>query len=300
MLGRFNEALLDFQSALPLSPKDPEIHDFLGRCWMSLGDENKALLHFRESARLRPPAVTIDDDALKVPAFRFKHDLEQLIAMEKKQILGTDARASLVVFKTVWSDSNGATQVISVAWQSEHFDPVSLFYRHRINLEPGSKIPDGALNSELDGDVLSFKYQNADPQIIVIDDFLSPAALQAMRDYCNYSTIWRRDMAEGYLATTLPEDFACPLIFQISDELTNLLPTVIKNHRLAYSWAFKYDSTLKGVPVHADDAVVNVNFWITADEANRSPKTGGLIVWDKKPPPIGITKPITMSPMSTR
>ena len=35
MLGRFNEALLDFQSALPLSPKDPEIHDFLGRCWMS-------------------------------------------------------------------------------------------------------------------------------------------------------------------------------------------------------------------------------------------------------------------------
>ncbi|MBT6959818.1 MAG: hypothetical protein HOA00_01620, partial [Rhodospirillaceae bacterium] len=53
---------------------------------------------------------------------------------------------------------------------------------------------------------------------------------------------------------------------------------------MAYAWGFKYDSTLSGVPVHADDAVVNVNFWVTSDDANRSPDTGGLIVWDKKPP----------------
>jgi len=62
------------------------------------------------------------------------------------------------------------------------------------------------------------------------------------------------------------------------------LPGVIKTNRLAYAWGFKYDSTLSGVPVHADDAVVNVNFWVTSDDANRSPDTGGLIVWDKKPP----------------
>jgi hypothetical protein len=30
---------------------------------------------------------------------------------------------------------------------------------------------------------------------------------------------------------------------------------------------------------------VNVNFWITPDEANLDPGSGGLILWDKESPP---------------
>ena len=36
--------------------------------------------------------------------------------------------------------------------------------------------------------------------------------------------------------------------------------------------------------MHADAAAVNVNFWITPDKANRSPESGGLVVWDKEAP----------------
>ena len=36
--------------------------------------------------------------------------------------------------------------------------------------------------------------------------------------------------------------------------------------------------------MHADAAAVNVNFWITPDEANLDPTSGGLIVWDKEAP----------------
>jgi len=36
--------------------------------------------------------------------------------------------------------------------------------------------------------------------------------------------------------------------------------------------------------MHADAAAVNVNFWITPDEANLDPNSGGLIVWDKEAP----------------
>jgi hypothetical protein len=36
--------------------------------------------------------------------------------------------------------------------------------------------------------------------------------------------------------------------------------------------------------MHADQAAVNVNFWITPDEANNDPNSGGLVVWDKKAP----------------
>lgn len=50
------------------------------------------------------------------------------------------------------------------------------------------------------------------------------------------------------------------------------------------AWAFKYDSALTGLNIHADAAAVNVNFWITADEANLDPGSGGLAVWDKEAP----------------
>lgn len=283
-LGHFEDALHNLQTALPLKPTDPAVHDYLGRCWIALGDDDKALFHFRESARLRPPAVAADDDVLKVPAFRFRHDLEQMTALDEKQKLDENARACLAAFRAVWQTSDSTAPAISVDRQSDHFKPLSLFYRTRVHLEPASKVIGGALNPDLDSEALTASYLNKNPQILVIDDFLSPDALQGLRDYCTYSTIWHQDRPSGYLASTLPENFACPLLFQISNELTQLLPGVIKSHRLAYAWGFKYDSALSGVPVHADDAVVNVNFWMTSDDANRSPNTGGLIIWDKKPP----------------
>lgn len=49
-------------------------------------------------------------------------------------------------------------------------------------------------------------------------------------------------------------------------------------------WAFKYDSELNGIGVHADFAAVNVNFWITPDEANLDKEHGGLVIRDKPAP----------------
>lgn len=283
-LGRFDDALRHLQTALPLNSTDPAIHDYLGRCWMALSNTDKALFHFGESARLRPPAVSAEDGTLVIPTFRFRHDHDQMTMLDAKQKLAEDAQFCLTAFKAVWDETDQTAQTISVARQSEHFAPLSSFYSTRIHLEPGTRVAGSALNANLDGEALTAKYLSKDPQILVIDDFLAPDALQALRDYCTYSTIWHQNTPSGYLASTLPDNFACPLLFQISDDLTQLLPDVIKSHRLAYAWGFKYDSALSGVPVHADDAVVNVNFWMTSDDANRSPNTGGLIIWDKKPP----------------
>ena len=50
-------------------------------------------------------------------------------------------------------------------------------------------------------------------------------------------------------------------------------------------WGFKYDSTLgKGINIHADFAIHNLNFWITPDEYNLNKKSGGLKVYDKPAP----------------
>lgn len=36
--------------------------------------------------------------------------------------------------------------------------------------------------------------------------------------------------------------------------------------------------------MHADHAAVNLNFWVTPDEANLDPSSGGLVVYPKAPP----------------
>ena len=92
---------------------------------MALGDDDKALFHFEESARLRPLAVSAEQDALTVPTFRFRHNLDQMSALDERQKLGADASACLNAFKAVWSESDGVAQTVSVTQQSEHFEPVA-------------------------------------------------------------------------------------------------------------------------------------------------------------------------------
>jgi len=124
------------------------------------------------------------------------------------------------------------------------------------------------------------EWNSSRSRIIVIDNLLSPDALEKLRRYCWGSTIWRETHPEGYL-TAMPEHgLACPLIAQIDEDMRAAYPGILGMHQLRYLWAFKYDSRLGGVGTHADPSVVTFNFWITADEANLDPAHGGLTVWD--------------------
>ncbi|CAE8633959.1 unnamed protein product, partial [Polarella glacialis] len=72
-------------------------------------------------------------------------------------------------------------------------------------------------------------------------------------------------------------------------ELRRALPDILGSHQLMNMWAFKYsnnasDWPLQGTAVHADVAAVNVNLWLTADEANDEADGGGLIVHTKQAP----------------
>ena len=77
---------------------------------------------------------------------------------------------------------------------------------------------------------------------------------------------------------------ACRLLFQIADELRQTFPDIFKHHPLYQLWAYKYDSQLTGINVHADSAAINVNFWVTPDSANLNPDNGGLIVHKEEAP----------------
>ena len=119
---------------------------------------------------------------------------------------------------------------------------------------------------------------------MVIDDLLTANALDELRRFCWGSTIWRQPYRNGYLGAFPDDGFAAPLIAQIADELRAKYPRIIREHFLTGAWAFKYDSQLDGINVHAAYAAVNVNFWITPDEANLDPHAGGLVLWDVPAP----------------
>jgi hypothetical protein len=127
-------------------------------------------------------------------------------------------------------------------------------------------------------------WRRSRPQVVVIDDFLTPEALAALRRFCRVSTIWHRAHPDGYIGA-MPEDgFACPLMAQIARELRGVFPEILGPHLFKRLAAFKYDSQFAGLGLHADTAAVNVNFWITENDANLDPQSGGMVIWDVPAP----------------
>ena len=142
-----------------------------------------------------------------------------------------------------------------------------------------------AVNPHLDAAGIAADYRRTGPGIAVVNDLLTPDALSAVRRFCLEATVWHAfRYANGYLGAMMDDGFMTSLLLQIAEELKARLPGIFGRAALRKLWAFKYDSRLSGIPIHADFAAVNVNFWVTPDDANLAPDSGGLVVWDKEAP----------------
>jgi hypothetical protein len=125
------------------------------------------------------------------------------------------------------------------------------------------------------------------PGVVVIDDFLSPAALEKVRRFCLESTVWSGTRySEGRLGAFFVDGFSAPLLLQIAEEVRARFPRLIGDrHPLRQFWAFKNaPRSLGGANTHADFAAVNVNFWVTPTDSNLDPDSGGLVVYDVTAP----------------
>ena len=120
----------------------------------------------------------------------------------------------------------------------------------------------------------------------MFDDLLTPPALLRLKRYLLESTIWH-DFSHigGFVASYLEDGLACPLLLQIADELRVAFPELLRKHPLTQAWAFKGLEGQAAIDAHADDAAINVNFWVTPDDANLNPDGGGLAVC-RVPPPL--------------
>jgi len=155
---------------------------------------------------------------------------------------------------------------------------------HAFHIEGGARVVGRAVNPDVAPDDIAAAWQNKRPRIVVIDNFLSDEALDGLRRFCLGSTIWRLTYTAGYLGAMPEHGMGSPLLAQITDELRATYPAILRAHPLQQFWGFKYDSRQSGIAIHADFAAVNVNFWITPDDANLDPASGGMIIWDQPTP----------------
>jgi tetratricopeptide (TPR) repeat protein len=154
--------------------------------------------------------------------------------------------------------------------------PASAFH-----LGDGARVPGPVINPAHVEDAVLAGWKDASPQFVMIDDFLTQPALEKLRSYCLESTVWHRIYDAGYIGAIPADGFACPLLAQLAEEIIARWPRIIGPHKFKYLGAFKYDSELsRGTNTHADLAAVNVNFYITPDDANLDPASGGMAVWN--------------------
>jgi tetratricopeptide (TPR) repeat protein len=261
------------RTAIRLNPAAPGAHVALGNAIRAQGRNPDAEAHYREAIRIAPQSPKAYE--ILASCLQEQGRLEEAFAV-------FDRHASMVQAEPGAAIRHGA---VDLSHKRRHDEAQQAWLAaHPAAGEPGARVPGPAVNPRNPVAELSHAWMASDPQLAVVDDLLTPEALDSLRQYCLRTTAWNVSFERGYLGAVPERGFTPPIIAQIAEELRAVYPAIVGDHPLMYFWAFKYDSTLQGIRVHADFAAVNVNFWITPDEANLDPAHGGLVVWDVAAP----------------
>ena len=134
---------------------------------------------------------------------------------------------------------------------------------------------------------LECAYTAETPSITYIDNILSQDTVDALYKYALGSTVWTSTKA-GYLGAYMRTGFSNKLMGLVADELKAAMPHMFCSFNLEQMWMYKYDSILRsGIETHADPAVVNVNIWLTPDDAlinsEGARDQAGLVVYTVAP-----------------
>ena len=222
------------------------------------------------------------------PAFlttgKLRHDIEQFEYLQRLGRIGHEFNEIIQRYHRCLERLAPFGEEARLALNQSETTDIGEVYNRITHLHNAARVPQ-ALSDTWDRCAAQERYSSAAPSLLVVDDFLTREALSGLRAFCLESTIWSRNhYAEGRLGSFFGDGFNCELLLQIAEELAVALPRIVGQLPLRQIWAFKYPTAMSGNNTHADFAAVNVNFWITSDEANLDPDSGGMIVYDVSAP----------------
>ena len=305
-LRRFEQAMADYDAVLAARPDLAETLTNRGATLSEMGRPQEALESLDRALALQPGSATaLSNRGLTLRELaRFDEALESVnraLTLQPDFVPALANRGKILSEMNRLEDSFQAfRRVAGLAYGGTKPDAAKMAHQIAHDHEQqawrdaqgkaASALEFGA--ARLNGPAINLQNQasaaqawrNSDPKIVVIDNLLSVDALESLRRYCRGADIWHTAYRRGYLGAFPESGFAAPLLAQVAEELSATFAEIFGTHPLRYHWAFKYDSKLDGIGIHADEATVNVNFWITPDEANLDPQGGGLVIWDKAAP----------------
>ena len=320
-LGEYQKAKSFYQKAIEINPKFSNANLNLGIIFEELGEFRKAINFYEKALKLNPDSINAQasisniyitqlnnlEKAInasyktlkmqyrtskfinqKISLYRLKHDVQQaeylssknykINGINKFQKIGNE----ILSRKENGRDNGNFNEKILLS--HDEINSLLPFYK-TYHIYQTSKISKSCINPLKNWQDVEEEYFNSPKQIIYIDNFLSDEAIKELREFCLVSKIWNIEYKDKYLGATSDKGFISPIHLQIAIELKQKLPKLFGQHILGKFWAFKYDTTLgKGINVHADFAVHNLNFWITPDEYNNNKNSGGLKVYDAPAP----------------
>ena len=263
------QAAIDLLQALRRTCSDSaDLHFQLGSAYAVMGDGRRAVAAF-QAALERDPAHA--DAHLRLGYL-----------LSEQGAIGEGFEHFMTRARTVSRPRDAAPPLHKVRHDQEQRDYLSsLGVAETFHVGDGARLPGPVINPAHTEEAILTCWRAASPQFVILDDFLTPEALAKLRDYCLESTVWHRSYEAGYIGAIPADGFACPLLAQLAEEIASRWPRIIGPHAFKYLGAFKYDSELsRGTNTHADLAAVNVNFYITPDDANLDPDSGGMAVWN--------------------
>lgn len=221
----------------------------------------------------------------RLSAGKLRHDIEQFEHLRQRGInLPLDEMISHHQAALARLGDHGLDRA---ALSADDQQTVGRAYGRLVHVADAPRVAQ-ALSPAWDRSQAQRRYLHSRPNVVVIDDFLSPEALHGLLRFCHDSTIWAGNRyAHGRLSSLFFTGFNAPLVLQIAEEIRSALPLLIgPQHPLRQLWAFKNTQVLPGGDsnVHADFAAINVNFWITPDDANLHAQSGGMVVYDLEAP----------------
>ncbi len=282
--GRDQDAIAAYRTVLSLEPDHIEAHRALGFLWLAAGRRDRALDHFARTYELRR-----GDDRTGAAARSLRTATREKLTHDAALFRHLPARARdggrfetmARAYETVAAELGGGVVELS----DRQLETLGEGYNGPIHLADAPELPGGAVNPALDAADIARRYRDRTPGLAWFDRLLTPRALLLLRRFLLESTIWH-DFAHipGFVASYLEDGLACPLVLQIADEFRAALPELLGPHPLTQAWAFKGLRGTEPIDLHADDAAISLNFWVTPAAANRAPGRGGLVVYPDPPP----------------
>jgi len=320
-LGEFKSAINCYEKVIKIQPNFEKAYNNLGNVFKKIGLNNQAIICFRKALKLNANsieaqvnisnvyisqlfnlknAVNSSQKALKmhheksqfinqsISLYRLKHDVQQAKYLFSKKIILPGVDTFIETGENILNRKENIKKNINshkkILLKKDEINSLLPFFKTNYVYKT-SHITSGCINPKKNWKDIENEYFSNPKQIIYIDDFLSNSALGELQKFCLRSKIWVEERQNNYLGSFSDKGFASPVHLQIAIELKNKLPKLFGGHRLGRFWAFKYDSSLgKGINIHADFALINLNFWITPDKFNKKKNSGGLKVYDTPAP----------------